>query len=569
MSDIDLSPEEIANVNRAMRGEAVDLGEAELAALHQYAAQHRAAKSKTAGTPEAPSSAASALQGFGHNASMGFLDELRGAFGGLGTGAVRAATHLGLPEDAAQDAAYNLTGQRELPQGMGDALRSGYVANRNESRREEEAAKAAHPWAHGAGGVAGAIAGGFALPGGAAGGALPTVRQLATQGALGGLISSAGNSNADLVDDVGAQDNGGAGRLAGDALGGGRVGSVAGPLVGKASQALPGLLKRLANANAIRAVGFRPGITNMAKSINRDTAEEMRALGETALNTPGLIRPGGTPEGVQVRADKLMTGKYWPAITKTLDDATAAGGGLDTEAAAQSIQSRLLGTLNPTELRHAGMARDFVGDLAQLAPQTGRIAGQKVPLGEVNALKGTMYEAIPTAYQSQGPDLPRRLAKETVSDVRQAIENNVEQSLGPAAAAKLKADNEVYGAMKDIRKLSTNEETRAMAENTGGKRLEKWIMGAAIPAAAGAHMSGHTKTGLGALAALAAGREVMRRYPSTMAVGQNLASKALAPVLPASSGAIGREAAESLAQWMDEPSATDKAKARAKALRGR
>lgn len=424
--------------------------------------EHRPPPAGLPGAKPGMSTSEAALHGFGQGASFGFADELAGA---LATGAKFAAPGLEyLPQAfneklTPQEMAYRLYGTQEIP----------YRTVRDATRSDTKQAQADQPGAY----LGGALAGGLVTPGPKGLGAA----RLAKQGALLGAASGAGMSDADLLrGDVG-------GALVDTAVGG-ATGGVMTPVASGLTARLGGWLRKASQANALKAVGARAGISDVLGSAGVNTVDDARALGQRAIDM-GLVRPFSTvadvAEGVGFEAEK-----HGARIGAVLSDADAAvdaerlrllqefadefareggragasGGairpkGFDFDAAAESARKEIAGP------------RGLTAEAASKAGPANELVERMLEQGELdssfqaaNRLKSDIYRGLNYRPESA---LQEELQQRAVRGLKTSIEQQVEGRLGAEAADELRAANRDWGDVERIRQLASVGARRQMA----------------------------------------------------------------------------------------------------------
>lgn len=509
-------------------------------------------------TPDvsAQGKAGAALQGFGQGASFGFVDELAGLVKGGAAGLSRLGLEaqktdtgrallgrlipgLGNLPPGAVDALIEKSGQaasqdvlgQALPQGVGDAARSGYVSGRGEARSFDDAAARARPVAHGLGTLAGALA----MPvGGAAGagtrgakllgGAVylgPKSLALAKTGAAAGALTGLGASEADLVDQNAASRAGGGGRLAADAATGGAMGAVLGPLAGKLTDKASAALKRWASENAARAGGLAPGISNRAQKAGLHTADDVRQYGSDLLDM-GAVKFGDDPEAVLRRGLEAQPG-YGAMIEDAIGQADATGAQPRLVAAAQRIREELQRGASTAAKSEMGPAMGF----ADLVEQEG-LQGAGT-FAAANKLKSDLYKKIPNAFSSPDPALRLDQQKQAVGVLNRGLRSEVERAAGPEVADQLATGNKRWGTIETLKDLAGDRAGRDMAPNRLGRVVSAGLgagigglLGGGAAGGAGGAMAG---VGLGS----ALGGYLAPRIPSMAATTQ----RAFSPVVNA------------------------------------
>lgn len=574
MEPLELTPQQVEKLNAALAGKPVDLADDEMATLNKVlAARKQAQPPAPANAPavhpeaepwqpeEAHTKAGAALQGVAHGASFGFADELaglvKGGVAGLGrlglsalqTAPGRAAVRAAMPNlrnvsDDVLDAILEQAGQttaqtaglQALPQGPGEAARTGYVTGRNEARREDAQAAEAHPVAHGLGEVAGAVAmplgagkalgttKGLAILPGVAGGVRlsPLAARLAVTGGMAGGLAGAGNSTADLVDPQAAAAQGGAGALLEDTLGGAGKGFATGAILGGAANKAAPYLKRLAQESAARAAGLAPGISNRAQTVlsnggERVTEDTVRDFGQRMLDA-GYVKAGRTPEGVMKAGQEEVP--RWIAAQQAayaMGDATGTTPSLDV--AGQVGKQALMRAYTKVGQRELGKALQSAEDIAAENGSSWARAGRIK--SELQGRINWSNPDAPIAMEAQ-----RNLAR----GFKDALAWELGQVAGPEAEEGLRLANSRLADLYKLQELASNQGTREMAKNKLGSLIGAGL-GTGISALLG-HGADSTMGGAaagGAYVGHALGRMAAPYVPATAAVAQQAMSRAAVP----------------------------------------
>ena len=412
----------------------------------------------------------------------------------------------------------------ELRPGLAETFGATYRRGRDEVRAADEAAAAESPWLHGIGSVAGSLA----LPVAKAGQLLGKGFALSMNGAraatgLGqGALMGLGNSKADLAGgDIGgaAFDTAvGGGLGAGTSLGLGALGSAGGRA-----------LRKLAENNALRALGLRAGIGNKLRSMGIETGDEGRqVLARGALDN-GLIPFASTPESVGRNVSELLpfVGEAKGQVIKDAQAiATAAGRRADFTAAADAAQSAVFDGADEIAIAKGGQARNLI-DLIRRQGQTATADNSLVILDELKQSAQNNIRPLATKLAAQQQN-------QVAGTLREQVEKQVEAIAGPEYSDALKGLNRKYSLMKQIQELTSDESTRTIGR--------QGALGMAVGAAAGG-------TG-GALAGQMAQRYLLPRVHSTFAVTQDAASKYVAPLV--ASPAAATAATKSAVEWFSQ-----------------
>jgi hypothetical protein len=466
--------------------------------------------------------AGTALRSFGSAAALGFGDELAGITGAqqelMGRrnplavlGGPLAATanapqfvSAGL-EDAGLKEGFGRKGlaERDL-EGLGDveAAVARYRQDRDKARAERAAGVKANPKTALTAQVAGALTtppvfgagarlGGMTLKGpGAA----------VVSGAATGALSGVGSSDAEMPEDIAKEG------LTGGALGG--VGGAVGAGLGAAAGTG---LQKLSNMAALKAMGVKAGISDSLKQRAYETIEEGRALADDAMKS-GVIRPFKTAEDVAQQAAERQQYVSGPIIEDVMTQGNAAPQAFDFEEAAWTAADKLMSRgrpraapLNPQEQAVGRPAMSMVKRIADTTTPEGLGS-----FSEANRLKQGLQNSV--NYGLNATKESTQMQRAAASGMRESIENQVARNVSPEAADSLRAANQGWGTMEDIKQIAT-EEARRQAQRSFP--LGKALMGAAAGGGASQSVLGGAVGG----AAAAAAHYLGPRVPSTVAWG--------------------------------------------------
>lgn len=554
MADLELTDEQAEKLNRALAGEEVELDEAEAALLSQAIGQ----PAQPAQAPEEPgalspkSLTGTAVRGFGQGASYGFADELAGAAASTGGGMFKAIAGAMFKNpvgrallrkmqdgadvpDAEVDAAVDdaVAEVRYLTQGTlpnTGAKATAYEQARNQARRDDAQAAEANPGTF----LAANVAGGIAAPG-PKGGPMK-VLGATLKPAVGRALVGAGVGG---VSALGASEGNTAGEIAADVGMGAGFGGVAAPVIGavtdKAGGALSRWLEQRSRQNALKAIGLAPGITDKARQLGIDNADDLLALGAKARDEAGLIKPFGTPAGVAQRAEGMLedaSNAKSSAIQELEQMAKQQGRGFDFH----KLSARAEDTLRPPEgwdpitRENTKKAFDLLGKASAakggfpMAEQVRRAAGKSIPW-RAPAVGQALPEEVAQMRRAYG----------TIADEIGAQAKDVEakhliaQGLTPhpedlGASNQVAAMNKRIATLLDINTLANANSTREIAK--GSVTLPSML--GALGIGGGMMAGGHTIGGLAAGAALAgAGSFGRNRLPSALTLAQHGAAQAL------------------------------------------
>lgn len=551
MAELELTEEQAALLNRALAGEQVDLSDEEAQMLNT--AMGHPATPKAAGELDwfhPKSISGSALRGFAQGASYGFGDELNGLLidgvAGLSKGGLKALqtppgralarSWMGdrakaLPDsaiDAVLEQAYNES--LRVATGVKPGQGTPYQQGRDMARKEDAQSEAENPGTYLSSSIAGSIAapgpkGGKMTIGGAT--LKPWVGR-ALVGAGLGSVTGAGMSEGPTVKDV-----------ARDAVHGGEFGAVAAPVIGAALDTTGGWLAKFleerSRANALKAIGLAPGITDKARSLGIESADDLLALGAKARDEGGLITPFGTPAGVAQRAEGLLdeaTSAKGSAIEELQKMAEAQGRQFDFNALANRADDALRPKegWDPLSRESSKRAMELLGKASAaeggfpMAEQVRNSAGKRIPwkapafgqvLPEEVAQMRRAYGAIADeiAQQAQDVEAKHLLAQGMVPGP---------EDLG--ASNQVAAMNKRISTLLDINTLANASSTREVAKSPLGLQglLASLGIGGSLAA------SGNPLSGVVAGTALAGANSLLNnRLPSALTFAQHGAAQAL------------------------------------------
>jgi hypothetical protein len=445
------------------------------------------------------------IAGNGNAASLGHADETNGLLTGAGAAMGRMALDLakaktvnGLPlrgllekdapglkyvsdsglqgilEQAGQDTAQNF-GMRDLPTGVFDAAKSGYISGRDDIRADEANIRKVKfdfddgawwkptPFTVGqfAGSVPATHAAMAAIPeaGGAAIGSLrfgPKVVQAAKVGAAMGAGTGEGNSNAAVTDSLRTQDAGGIGTLAGQSALGGVLGGSFGAVASKASDKLGAVFKRWAEENAYRAGGLGRGITNQATAAGLGTEDKLKQFGRDLLNEKLIPWFGGTRKVLEQGLEKKPA--FGELIDKGLQAADESGAVPRLDKFADDIQARLVS--KATEV-----GKDEMGPALKSIDQIRRAGQNRVNFSEANQLKSQLGDAVYPDNAGPNTKLANRMQRDVHGLFRNALLSAAESVGGPEAVGLIRQGNKGWGLIETLEKLAGNTITRDAAKD--------------------------------------------------------------------------------------------------------
>lgn len=443
-------------------------------------AQHIAGRIKAmrAPPPVPPGVGESIARGAGQGATLGFGDELNAEIQALG---------------------IKLAGQTGADKSLGQL----YKENRDAFRRENEAARTAHPWLYGGGQMVGGAP--LALASGGLG--TSTGALVGTGAALGGA-TGLGESTAE-----------GAGGRVWDATKGALIGGGM-PLAVTGAGAL---LRRAAPSLRQGAVGLgRKIISNIPHSLSG--APELPAETVQAAFNEGAIVPFGTAKGAGERllAARQRLGGQYGDLLRELEARGITGPERDAllQQYSGAEQNAFLTSQEP------GVRRAFAVEQRELAhkPDT-------IPLSVAEDLKRSMQGKATSAYQQHAPTEVGRAHMDAASIMRQAVEDEVAKQTAASASPEVQALGQQFVPIKE--RLAPLIEASKVAQKGAarGSRRNVFSLGDILAASAGASHGGALEGGLTGLAYKVA-RE---RAPSTAASGMNALANMIegTPMTPA------------------------------------
>lgn len=425
-------------------------------------------------TPAAvPGKMEALARGAGQGATLGFGDEINAGV---------------------QAAGIKLAGQTGSQKSLGQLYRE----NRDTFRREDAAAKAAHPWVYGAGQVAGGAPLALATGGGAAAGA---GRIIGTGAALGGA-TSLGESTAQTP--LG---------MAGDAALGAAFGAAvpAGVLgLGKAIPAVSGALRKGAIGTARRILVNKTGSLSAAKALPAEAVQEV-------LDS-GVIKPLGTSAGAAQRLEGLRetVGDQYGRIVDALEKAGITGP--DAQALAQQYAAE--GSAAGAQSMNPAVPGIYASAAEQVASKP--TTGGRLGLSQGEQLKRSLQGMAKSAYKKLEPGEVGQAHEAAASMMRQAIEDEI-ATQAPNAAPETQAIAAQFEPIKQrlsrvIAAGNVAREGANRAANRNAFSLRDILMGMGGMAHGGA---------LEGIGAGMGGHLLTSRGPSTAATAMNAGANAL------------------------------------------
>ena len=486
--------------------------------------------------------AGTALRSFGSAAALGFGDELAGITGAqqelmgrsnplaaLAGGPVSAVANApqmvaaGL-EEAGLKEGFGRKGLTERGlEGLGDveAAVARYRQDRDKARAERAAGAKANPKTALASQLAGALTtppvfgagsrvGGMTLKGpGAA----------VASGTATGLLSGVGASDAEMPGDV-----------AKEGLTGGAFGAVGGAVGAGLGRGAEVGLKKVSNMAALKALGVKAGISDSLKQRGYEALEEGRALADDTMKS-GVIRPFRTAEDVAQQAAERQQYVSGPIIEDVMTQGNAAPQAFDFDEAAWTAADKLMSRgrpmaapLNPQEQAVGRPAMSMVKRIADTSTPEGLGS-----FSEANRLKQGLQNSV--NYGLNATKESTQMQRAAAAGMRESIENQVARNVSPEAADSLRAANQGWGTMEDIKQIAT-EEARRQAQRKFP--LMQTLMGGAAGAGASQSVLGGAVGGMAAATAHYLGP----RVPSTVAWGAAKALPMTERLGPAASASI-------------------------------
>lgn len=426
------------------------------------------------------------VHGAGKGLSAGFIDELEGVKG--------AWNELRRPI-AELTGTADLEGLSPQPQSLADAYRRA----RDQRRHDDAVAQAAHPEEFAGSELGGGIVSSLAIPVTKAG---PAAR-IAQAGGIGGAF---GLGNSEEKDAGGLLKDTGTGMALGAATqglaeGGSRFfGELGEYFRGKAAK------------KAVEAVGGS-GASSKLKKMGY-SAEDLPQLGHDLLEAdlvPTGLNPFRNPlEQTRQKAEALMSraGKNVGQVLGEFDAARPFGPlpkGIeraDYIRAASDAAGPLKG-ITAVEEDAAGKALKLVDQINRQQELTpGSIEG-------LNRLKSKAYRSV--NWRDEAPIAPE-LHRKAVSGLKESIENQVGEQMGPAALSRLKNANSDFGLGADAADLAEGALVSGPRQNVMNK-----LGSMGLGALGGAAMGNVSGAGLGALLVPQAWNVFSSRAPNIMA----------------------------------------------------
>lgn len=337
-------------------------------------------------------------------------------------------------------------------------------------------------------------------------------------------------------------------RALSEALVSGGIGAGGGFVGGTMLGAAQPKLASFAEEQALRAAGLQSGIKNSLKTdLGLNDMTEARALGRRFLDE-GLIPPVGSSEAVARRAEKLG-GEAGQSIGATMNKAdvatmhtpapppgqTSAGRpsnvrpqpGFDYDASADGTH-RMLDDAS-------SVADDMSGSKARDLAEAFRRQSQRTPGSFVGANKAKS-DAWKSARFDQDAPMSAQLYRKAVGSIRDDIERQVGDALGPDDAAALRSANEKFGVAADAQKLAANESQRR-ASRKGVTMAD--VLALTTGGTAGG-FAGHPGLGVGGGLAASLGLKAADKFghSSTSRFSDFLAKRAAANTGGATAGAL-------------------------------
>lgn len=455
-----------------------------------------------------------ALQGFGNNASFGYMPHLQAA-------AERPAAWL-VEKLASTDLGSKLL---DVPKGA-EIEPDDYLKARDGFIKRQEQLKEENPISYATGSVAGiganmaATAPLNALRAASVGGRIALG---AGMGAGFGAIQNPGDVEGE-IDPIQLKDRGLNAGI-GAAAGGGLSALAEGASV--AAKRGSDYFKRLANEKAVKAAGA------MKTDFNNMPADKVQAMGQDLFDE-GIITPLARPKEIAERINNKQT-----TLLNDLENQISQADGMGIQTVGDHPQLNMENA-TPDQIRESLNAQSSAGKLmasakelmkrkfgtapeSELAPGFAKIQQwlegrpEDMTASQLQEMKVSMNKFLDSRdFEKEMAGMSKEGLKSLRSAVRQAIEdkaNDVAAYLGSAGGA-LRETNRKLGSMIGAEKLAENAMARDSANRTIG--LTDTIAGSG-GLAAGAAMAKDAVTTGGLGVAMAAGNKLLRSYGDPLA----------------------------------------------------
>lgn len=247
-----------------------------------------------------------------------------------------------------------------------------------------------------------------------------------------------------------------------------------------ASQLGQRLTNRTAPGLALKSV-THGRINDKLADMGYSSQADRDALGRAMLDE-GIVGFGKSASGSQDAAGRVkeLAGQQAGAILKQADQA----GKFNPLRAAQVAERSYKGAgLSPAAADASGKAQQAVDQISRVEPS----------FQKARELKSDLYDAVNWNDEAK---LAQALHRKATLGLRDSIESQVGEALGPEAAAKMKAANQRFGMAADASSLAADEASREAQRNPMGHLLT--AIGAT--AGIGGMASGHTAGGIEAAA---------------------------------------------------------------------
>lgn len=359
--------------------------------------------------------------------------------------------------------------------------------------------------------------------------------RLATAGYVGGL-AAAGDAPGEESALETAKDSG-KGALKSMAIQGGL--EVASPLLGMLAR----MFRHGSDSQSARAMGMRGGISNKARKTGLKSEDDISDLGEFAMDN-GLVPILGSKKVAQDNARNfvdLSTGTQKSILT----EADLSRDPFSPALAAAKARGNLT-NLNPAQVDSLGPAARAVENIDELA--NGLNPGS---YSAANSLKSTLQGK--TNYGDMpNPKEANELQKRAVRGLRESIEEQVTNALGPGRGAELAAINQKIGKGLKLEEFAKEAATREGQNRVFGLP-ETILAGSGL---AGGIASGHPLEGAGVAGLMALLSNLAKTRgsgPGAYALrGGSAAADAASKVnqLPAAVGATDDEDRKRVARYL-------------------